>query len=78
MVRLSEIEGRDVINISDGRLLGNIGDVELDVNTGRIEAVIVPGPGRVLGLFGQKSEFRIPWQNIKKIGPDVILVDMAV
>ncbi|HHV80014.1 MAG TPA: YlmC/YmxH family sporulation protein [Firmicutes bacterium] len=78
MAKLSDLEGRDVISVNDGRLLGNIADVEIDITSGCIEAVIVPGPGRVMGLFGQKTEFRIPWQNIKKIGPDVILVDMTV
>ncbi|MGB9867271.1 MAG: YlmC/YmxH family sporulation protein [Bacillota bacterium] len=75
-MRLSDLESRDVINVIDGRVLGNVADVEIDLGEGRVSAIIVPGPGRVMGLFGQKSEYRIPWGNIKKIGPDVILVEM--
>lgn len=75
-MRLSDLESRDVINVVDGRVLGNVADVEIDIGDGRINAIIVPGPGRVMGLFGQKNEYRIPWGNIKKIGPDVILVEM--
>jgi YlmC/YmxH family sporulation protein len=62
------------VNVSDGKRLGNIEDIEINLNTGRIEAVIIGGAGKVLGLFGKDEEVVIPWQNILKIGEDVILV----
>jgi YlmC/YmxH family sporulation protein len=74
MVRISEFQVKDVVNISDGRKLGNIGDIDINLKSGKIEAIIIIGSGRVLGLFGKEEEVIIPWKNILKIGEDVILV----
>ena len=74
MVKISEFQIKDVVNVSDGKRLGNIGDIDINLTTGKIEAVIITGNGRVLGLFGKDQEIIIPWKNIIKIGRDVILV----
>jgi YlmC/YmxH family sporulation protein len=74
MVKISEFQIKDVVNVSDGKKLGNIGDIEINLTTGKIEAVIVTGNGKVLGLFGREEDIIIPWKNIIKIGQDVILV----
>jgi YlmC/YmxH family sporulation protein len=74
MVRISEFQIKDVVNVSDGKRLGNIGDIEINLTTGKIEAVVISGNGRVLGFFGKDDEIVIPWKNIIKIGQDVILV----
>ena len=42
--------------------------------TGKIEAIIISGNGKILGFFGKDEEIIIPWKNIMKIGEDVILV----
>ncbi len=73
-MRISEFQLKDVVNVSDGRKLGNIGDIEIDLNTGKIEAVIIARPGKMLGFFGKEEEVVIPWKHIVKIGEDVILV----
>ncbi|MEH7544725.1 MULTISPECIES: YlmC/YmxH family sporulation protein [Bacillaceae] len=74
MMKISEFQIKDVVNVSDGKRLGNIGDIEINLTTGKIEAVIISGNGRVLGFFGKDEEIIIPWKNIIKIGQDVILV----
>ncbi|MCM3569144.1 YlmC/YmxH family sporulation protein [Neobacillus mesonae] len=74
MVKISEFQIKDVVNVSDGRRLGNIGDIEINLNTGKIEAVVISGNGRMLGFFGKEEEIVIPWKNIIKIGQDVVLV----
>jgi len=65
---------KDIINVSDGKRLGNIGDIEIDMNTGQIQSIIISKQTRMLGLFGKEVEFVIPWEKIMKIGEDVILV----
>lgn len=65
---------KDVVNISDGRKLGNISDIEIDLDTGRIESIIITNAGKLLGFFGKEDEVVIPWKQIVKIGEDVILV----
>ncbi|CRK80567.1 YlmC/YmxH family sporulation protein [Neobacillus massiliamazoniensis] len=74
MVKISEFQIKDVVNVADGKRLGNIGDIEINLSTGKIEAVVISGSGRVLGIFGKENEVVIPWKNIIKIGQDVILV----
>lgn len=74
MVRISEFQVKDVVNISDGRKLGNIGDIEINLDTGKIESIIISTTGKLLGFFGKDDEVVIPWNQIIKIGEDVILV----
>ncbi|MDG4655846.1 YlmC/YmxH family sporulation protein [Ectobacillus antri] len=74
MIRISEFQVKDVVNVADGRRLGHIGDIDIDVATGKIQAVIIMKQGRMLGLFGKEEELVVPWKQIVKIGEDVILV----
>lgn len=77
MVKISDLRTREVINISDGRRLGPIKDIDIDLEQGCIGAIILPGPGtRLMGIFGREEEIVVPWNKIKKIGYDVILVDL--
>jgi YlmC/YmxH family sporulation protein len=74
--KASDLRMLDVINLCDGRRLGNVYDLDMDVGTGEIKAIILPGPGS--GLFGWRrgSEIVIHWEQIVRIGQDVILVDL--
>ena len=74
MMRISEFQTKDVVNVANGKKLGNIGDIDIDLETGQIQSLIILGSGKVLGLFGREESTVIPWQNIVKIGADVILV----
>ncbi|HBI02894.1 MAG TPA: YlmC/YmxH family sporulation protein [Paenibacillaceae bacterium] len=76
MLKISEFQAKDVVNVLDGKNLGQITDLELNVSLGRIDAIVVPGKvnAKFLGLFGNGNEIVIPWRNIVKIGRDVILV----
>lgn len=74
--RTVDLKQKEVVNISDGRRLGFVSDVEIDLDNGRIDALVIPGGGRFFGLMGKDNEFIIPWEKIKKIGEDIILVDL--
>ena len=76
MVRSSDLRTREVVNIIDGKRLGAINDLEVDLSTGRVTAIVVPGEGRLFGIFGREEDYVIPWDRIRKIGSDVILVDV--
>ncbi|TXC92040.1 YlmC/YmxH family sporulation protein [Metabacillus litoralis] len=73
---ISDFQTKDVVNVSDGKKMGNIDDFDINVTTGKIQAIIISCQGRMLGFFGKDEEFVIPWRNIVKIGEDVILVRM--
>lgn len=78
MVKISELRVREVISINDGRRLGPIKDIDINLEEGRISAIILPGQsGRMMGFFGKEEEIVVPWDKIKKIGVDVILVDLS-
>ena len=74
--KFTQLQCKEVICIADGRRLGFIEDVEVEVPEGRICAIIVPGPCRLFGLGSCRSDFYIPWRCIRKIGPDIVLVDV--
>ena len=73
-MKISDFQSKDVVNIVDGKKLGQISDLELDLRQGRIESIVVPSPGRFFGFFGSGADVVIPWRNIIKIGMDVVLV----
>lgn len=74
MMKISEFQIKDVVSVSNGKRLGNIYDLEINVTTGKIEAIIIQGNAKVMGLFGRDNDIVIPWKQIVKIGTDVILV----
>ncbi|KQL54708.1 hypothetical protein AN964_15155 [Heyndrickxia shackletonii] len=74
MVRISDFQIKDVVSISDGRKLGNITDIDINLDNGKIESIVVGGTGKLLSFFNKEEELVIPWNNIVKIGEDVILV----
>lgn len=73
----SELRRKEVINVCDGARLGCISDLELDDCNGAISAIIVPGPSRFWGILRSSEELVIPYSSIKKIGDDVILVEIT-
>lgn len=73
-MKISEFQVKDVVSVSNGKRLGHIYDLEINVVTGKIEAIIIQGNGKMMGLFGRENDIVIPWKQIVKIGTDVILV----
>lgn len=68
---------KEVVNIKDGRRLGYVQDVCADLESGIITSIIVPGGNnKLLNIFSQNNDIVIPWQNIKCIGDDLILVEI--
>ena len=67
---------KEVINLCDGKILGNIIDFKIDVCCGRLTAIVLPGEK---GFFGFKKcmDIVIPWDKICKIGEDAIIVDIG-
>jgi len=78
MVKISDLRMREIINIVDGRRLGMIKDIDINLEEGKIDAIILPGlnGGKFLGFLGKEEEIIVPWNKIKKIGMDVILVEV--
>jgi len=75
-VRFSQLQCKEVICVTDGRRLGYISDIRLEVPEGMVMSIVVPGPCRFFGLFGRQDDYVIPWSCIRRIGPDIVLVDV--
>lgn len=73
--RVTDLRYKEVISVSDGTRFGYVGDLELDVETGRVKALVLPGRRRLFGLLGREPDRSIPWAAVKRFGEDIILVE---
>ncbi len=73
-MRLSELQDKDVINIKDGKKIGNIIDVKIDSN-GNTTGILVERYKFLVSLFNN-NVVEINWHDIEKIGKDVIIVNI--
>lgn len=71
-----DFKHKEVINITDGKRLGYVQDVCADLGTGVITSIIVPGNNRLINIFASNNDIVIPWDKIKCIGDDLILVEI--
>ncbi|MGM9551213.1 MAG: YlmC/YmxH family sporulation protein [Clostridia bacterium] len=70
---ISDFRHKEVIDITSGSKMGFITDVDVDLEKGVVNSVILPGKRRFFGFF-PSEDVVIPWKSIQKIGDDVILV----
>ncbi len=74
MIKISEFQVKDIVNTLDGKRLGNVGDIDINLLTGRINSITV-GAGNMLSFLNKEEEIVIPWNKIKIIGEDVFFVE---
>jgi YlmC/YmxH family sporulation protein len=71
-----ELRCKEVINVVDGRRLGHIIDIIIELNSGRVLGFIVPGDRSFWNVFKSGQELFIPFSQVCKIGEDSILVEI--
>ncbi|MBR3133063.1 MAG: YlmC/YmxH family sporulation protein [Clostridia bacterium] len=71
-----DFKHKEVINITNAQRLGYVMDVNAELGTGVITSIVVPGNTRFLNLFSGDTSIVIPWDKIKAIGDDLILVEI--
>lgn len=64
---------KEAVNLSDGKRLGRVCDVVFTYPEGKVLGIVVPGSR---GFRWGKSELFIDLKSVKKIGVDVILVEI--
>ncbi len=74
-LRLSDLQTKNIVNIIDGRNVGNIIDVNVSED-GTIESLIIEANKSFFSL-NRESDTEINWKDIAKIGEDVILVKIG-
>ena len=76
--RITELGCKEVINVCDGTRYGCVNDVEVDCACGKVASLIVHCQGRFSSFFSKNGDIIIPWEAIRKIGDDIILVDYVI
>ena len=74
-MRIAQLKYKEVISIADGSRFGYIGDLELDLESGQVRALVVPGRRRLFGLLDREEDLYIPWGSVRRFGEDIILVE---
>ncbi len=77
-MRLSDLQNKYIINVNDGKNIGNIIDVKIDEVHGSILSLVIE-PNKNFSFFSKgKVDTEISWNSIEKIGEDVILVNITL
>lgn len=71
-----DLRNKEIINVNNGKCLGNITDVLFDSHTGEVLGLVVPDCRGFFHIFRGADDIFIPYQSICKIGEDAILVEL--
>ncbi|MGI6703240.1 MAG: YlmC/YmxH family sporulation protein [Clostridia bacterium] len=76
-MRLSQIGGKEIVNLNTGERLGMVAEADLviDKATGNIIRLLIPEERLGFSLFGERNFIEVPWENVKKIGNDMIIIE---
>ncbi len=77
-MRLSDLQSKDIVNVTDGKNIGNIIDVKINEANGVIEALVIEPNRNFFSFMNKGVDTEINWRNITKIGEDVILVNITL
>lgn len=66
-----------MVDVKKAERLGVLGQTDLEINptTGQIEALLIPNL-KWFGFRKQGNEVRVPWKHIRKIGTEMIIIDI--
>lgn len=77
MISTDKLKNKEVINIADGKSLGYVYDIEVDLDKGVIDGIVIPADRGFLGFFSKRDgDTVIKWDRVRTVGDDVILVDL--
>lgn len=76
-MRFSDLAGKEVVDLHQGVKLGVLGeaDIVFEAQTGKVRAIVLAERG---SWFHRGREIVIPWRGVRKIGVDLIVVDMSM
>ncbi|ACA59452.1 conserved hypothetical protein [Candidatus Desulforudis audaxviator MP104C] len=79
MMRLTELMGKEVVNLFNGARLGVIGesDLTIDADSGHVHAIILPRRSNIVSMWTERQQLTIPWEAVRKIGTEVVIVELA-
>lgn len=75
--RIAELRWKEVVDVQNGSRFGYVEDLEVDLESGQVRALVLPGRRRLFGLLGREEDRYIPWESVRRFGEDAILVEHA-
>ena len=76
-ISFCNLRNKEVINVCDGKKLGNIVDLVFDTCYGKVTGIVIPADRSILNVFKTCNDIFIPYNKICKIGKDIILVELT-
>ena len=73
--RIADLRYKEVISVEDGSRFGYVGDMEIDLDSGQVRALVVPGRRRLFGLLGREEDQYSPWSAVRRFGEAISLVE---
>ncbi len=75
MLSLSFLCQKDIVSVVTGQNIGRIDDLEFDLETAKVESLVVFGRPKFFGLLGRNEDIKISWADVLTVGKDVILIN---
>ena len=74
----SEMQEKDIINLTDGNKIGKLKDLDINIENGKIISVNIVTNSRLRSFFSGEDIVTIPWENIVQFGSEVIIVNYRI
>jgi YlmC/YmxH family sporulation protein len=71
---LRGLKNKEVINVTSGKRVGFVTDVELDMTDARLVSLVVAAEGG--SIFSKPRPTYVPWTCIQHVGEDLIIVKL--
>ena len=75
-MKISELQRKDIVNVNDGKVIGRIIDAIINEEDGSFEGFVIEKSKYIRRLFSTEGDITIKFSQIKKLGSDVILVEL--
>lgn len=73
MFKSFDLRRKKVIDIKTAEQVGYIRDMDIDLESGKINSVTVPHGG-ICGMFRKRERMTVPWKNVLAIGSEYVIV----
>lgn len=71
---VADFKNKQVVSTETGAVIGYVGELEIDTDTGSVANIVIFGKQRLYGILGREEDIIIPWSNIEVIGDETVLI----
>lgn len=75
MITMRELRRKDVIGVVDGKRIGRVTDIAFDEETGQVTMFVIGVRRPWFGLLESEEKRTVPYEMVRTMGRDVILID---